>query len=257
VTEITEDMRHQVISDLVDGYMPPRTYAESWDAKGLYAASIEKLGIDVPVMKWAAEEGVDQEVMRERITEAADKMMAEKAEAFGTETMQQIEKQLLLQTIDAKWREHLLRLEHLRSVIGFRGYAQRDPLNEFKSEAFQLFETLLNGLRQDVTQKLAQVRPITKAEQEAMIAQFQAVQAAQAARTAPMPAPAPAATPVPAVPVPAVPVPEMAMAEGDLPGERLAGFVEEDPATWGNPGRNDSCPCGSGRKFKHCHGRLS
>jgi preprotein translocase subunit SecA len=245
VTEIAEDMRHQVIADLVDAHMPPRTYADAWDAKGLYAASIEKLGLDVPVMKWAAEEGVDQEVMRERITEAADKLMAEKADAFGAETMQQIEKQLLLQTIDAKWREHLLRLEHLRSVIGFRGYAQRDPLNEFKSEAFQLFESLLNGLRQDVTQKLAQVRPITKAEQDAMLAQ---IQAAQAARTA---AVAPAVADIPA------PAPEMALADGVAPGERRAGFVEDDPATWGNPGRNDACPCGSGRKFKHCHGKLA
>jgi preprotein translocase subunit SecA len=252
VTEITEDMRQQVVSDLVDAHMPPRTYAEAWDAKGLYAACIEKLGIDVPVMKWAAEEGVDQEVMRERITEAADKLMAEKADAFGTETMQQIEKQLLLQTIDAKWREHLLRLEHLRSVIGFRGYAQRDPLNEFKSEAFQLFEGLLNGLRQDVTQKLSQVRPITKAEQEAMMAQIQAV---QAARMAPAPALAPAALPEPVSAAAPAPVPSMA--GGEAPAVRRAGFVEDDPATWGNPGRNDACPCGSGNKFKHCHGRLA
>ena len=89
--------------------------------------------------------------MRERIYEATDKMMAEKAEAFGAETMRNIEKQLLLQTIDAKWREHLLTLEHLRSVIGFRGYAQRDPLNEYKTEAFTLFETMLNALRGDIT----------------------------------------------------------------------------------------------------------
>ncbi len=237
VTEIALDMRHHVVSDLVDSYMPPKSYADAWDAKGLYAACIERLGIDAPVMKWAEEEGVDQEVMRDRIAAAADRQMAEKAEAFGQDTMQSIEKQLLLQTIDAKWREHLLRLEHLRSVIGFRGYAQRDPLNEFKSEAFQLFETMLNGLRQDVTQKLAQVRPITRAEQEAMLAQI------QAARPAAVPAPAP--------------VPEMALAGGEAPGERRAGFVEDDPATWGNPGRNDPCPCGSGNKFKHCHGKLA
>jgi preprotein translocase subunit SecA len=236
VTEITTDMRHQVIEDLVDTYLPPKSYADAWDAPGLYAACIEKLGLDVPVMKWAAEEGVDQDAMRERITEASDKLMADKTETFGTDTMQSIEKQLLLQTIDAKWREHLLRLEHLRSVVGFRGYAQRDPLNEFKSEGFALFESLLNGLRQDVTQKLAQVRPITKAEQEAMLAQ---AQAAAATRAAP---PVAAAAP--------------AMALADAAAEPRVGFVESDPATWGNPGRNDLCPCGSGKKFKHCHGKL-
>ncbi len=107
---------------------------------GLYAACIEKLGLDLPMIGWADEEGVDDEVIRERLEEASDKLMAEKAEAFGPDTMRQIEKQILLQTIDGKWREHLLTLEHLRSVVGFRGYAQRDPLNEYKTEAFQLFE---------------------------------------------------------------------------------------------------------------------
>jgi preprotein translocase subunit SecA len=219
-----------VVNDLVAEYMPPRSYADAWDAEGLYAAVIEKLGLDLPVLKWAAEEGVDQDAMLERITEASDKMMAEKAEAFGIDTMRSIEKQLLLQTIDAKWRDHLLRLEHLRAVVGFRGYAQRDPLNEYKTEGFQLFENMLNGLRQDVTQKLSQVRPISPEEQQAMLAQIAAQQAAAQPKVA-----------VAAAPVAAA----------------LAGFDEKDPATWGNPGRNDLCPCGSGEKFKHCHGKLA
>jgi preprotein translocase subunit SecA len=239
VNEIAEDMRHGVVADLVDAYMPPRSYADAWDAEGLYAACIEKLGMDLPVLKWAAEEGVDQDAMRERIIEASDKMMAEKTAAFGPDTMRSIEKQVLLQTIDGKWREHLLRLEHLRAVVGFRGYAQRDPLNEYKTEGFQLFENMLNGLRQDVTQKLSQIRPITPEEQQAMLAQIAAQQQQQqqaaAQVVAPQAAPAPAAPPAP----------------------RLAGFDETDPATWGNPGRNDLCPCGSGEKFKHCHGRLA
>jgi preprotein translocase subunit SecA len=155
--------------------------------------------------------------------------------------MRQIEKQVLLQTIDAKWREHLLRLEHLRSVVGFRGYAQRDPLNEYKTEGFALFESMLNTLRQDVTQRLALVRPLSEEESRAMMAQFIAQNQ-------------PAATATPA-PVPA-PVPAMAMAYAAEPKAR-AGFVEDDPATWGSPGRNDLCPCGSGEKFKHCHGKLS
>jgi preprotein translocase subunit SecA len=158
--------------------------------------------------------------------------------------MQNIEKQVLLQAIDSKWREHLLRLEHLRSVVNFRGYAQRDPLNEYKTEAFQLFEGLLNSLREQVTQQLSRIRPVSKEEQEAMMRQMMA---AQAAAQAPKVVEAAAAA-APAATLAAAPVAEAAT--------RLAGFDEADPTTWGNPGRNDACPCGSGEKFKHCHGRL-
>ena len=231
--EIVRDMRHQVIDDLAEKFLPPRSYAEQWNTEGLYAAMLEKLALDVPVIAWANEEGVDQDAIRERLYEASDAQMAQKAEAFGADTMRQIEKQFLLQTIDAKWREHLVTLEHLRSVIGFRGYAQRDPLAEYKTEAFQLFEHLLDSLREDVTQKLAQVRPMTAEEQEVL---FRQMQERQAALNAPVASAA-------AVAAPKQPV--------------LAGFDEGDPATWGNPGRNDPCPCGSGEKFKHCHGRLA
>jgi len=242
LSEIVSDMREQVIDDLVDAHMPPKTYADQWDTEGLYAEVIAKLGIDVPVMEWADEEGADNDVIRERLEEAADKHMVEKAEAFGQDTMRNIEKQILLQTIDTKWREHLVTLEHLRSVVGFRGYAQRDPLNEYKTESFQLFEGLLDGLRTDVTQKLSQIRPMTEEEQKQMMAQLQEQQkqlqdaasrenASGAAAGAPAAAAAAAAT--------------------------REGFDEHDPATWGNPGRNETCPCGSGKKFKHCHGRLA
>ncbi|MCK0097535.1 preprotein translocase subunit SecA [Yoonia sp. F2084L] len=236
LSEVTKDMRDQVIDDLVHDHMPPKTYADQWDTQGLYASVIEHLGLDVPVIAWAEEEGVDDDDIRERLEEAADKYMAEKAEAFGDDTMRSVEKQILLQTIDAKWREHLLTLEHLRSVVGFRGYAQRDPLNEYKTEGFQLFESMLDGLRTDVTKKLSQIRPMSKEEQEQMIAQMRQQQqaAAQAAAAAAAPAVTAAAT-----------------------GEAREGFDENDPTTWGNPGRNDSCPCGSGKKFKHCHGRLA
>jgi len=232
LSEIIEDMRGEVIDDLVDTYMPPKTYADQWNTEGLYAAVIERLNLDLPVIDWAAEEGVDDEEITERLEKAADEMMAAKAAAFGPESMRMIEKQVLLQTIDTKWREHLLTLEHLRSVVGFRGYAQRDPLNEYKNEAFQLFETMLNSLREDVTQKLAQIRPMTEAEQEAMMQEM-------AAQRAKMEAPAHDATPA------------------ETPEGAAPGFVESDPSTWGNPGRNELCPCGSGKKFKHCHGRLA
>ncbi|MYM55406.1 preprotein translocase subunit SecA [Thalassovita mangrovi] len=233
LSEITKDMRDQVIDDLVDTFIPPKSYADQWNTEGLYAAVIEKLNMDVPVIKWAEEEGVDGDVIAERLEEEADKMMAGKAEAFGADTMRQIEKQILLQAIDGKWREHLLTLEHLRSVVGFRGYAQRDPLNEYKTESFQLFESMLDGLREDVTEKLGQIRPMTEEEQQQLMQQMAAQQAAMQP---------PAEDPEPAA---------------AAPGEAREGFDENDPSTWGNPARNEPCPCGSGKKFKHCHGRLA
>lgn len=225
LSEITSDMREQVIDDLIDQYMPPKTYADQWDTAGFQQAVLEQLNIDLPVAAWCEEEGVDDEVIRERLTEACEEQMAKKAEQFGAENMRNIEKQVLLQAIDAKWRDHLLTLEHLRSVVGFRGYAQRDPLNEYKNESFQLFESMLDSLRTDVTQKLGQIRPMTEEEQREMVAQMQASQAPAAA--------------------PAV--------ENEA---AIEGFKEDDPTTWGNPSRNDPCPCGSGKKFKHCHGRV-
>ncbi|MEL7343226.1 MAG: preprotein translocase subunit SecA [Pseudomonadota bacterium] len=234
LSEITGDMRNQVIDDLIEQYMPPKSYADQWDTEGLKTAVQEQLQLDVPVEDWAAEEGADDDVVAEKLSDAADKFMAQKAAAFGPEQMRSIEKQLLLQTIDGKWREHLLTLEHLRSVVGFRSYAQRDPLNEYKTEAFQLFEALLDGLRTDVTSKLAQVRPLTEEEQKQMVEQMRAQQAAMAG------AAAAAADPLPE------PTEEA----------KAAGFDADNPETWGNPGRNTPCPCGSGRKFKHCHGRL-
>ena len=239
LSEIVQDMRSEVIDDLIDTYMPPKTYADQWDTEGLHAAVVEQLNMDLPVVDWAAEEGVDDDEIAERLDAAAEEMMAEKTAAFGAENMRAIEKQILLQTIDAKWREHLLTLEHLRSVVGFRGYAQRDPLNEYKNESFQLFETMLDSLRQDVTQKLSQIRPMTEDEQKAMMQEIADQRAAmEQAADAKQVGSTPDATPAPSA-------------------DAIEGFDENDPSTWGNPGRNQACPCGSGRKFKHCHGRLA
>jgi preprotein translocase subunit SecA len=228
LSDVVQDMRHQVVDDLVDTFMPPKSYADQWNPEGFRDALREGLNIDLPVSDWAAEEGVDQEAITERVIAAVDSMMDEKTAAFGPEVMRDIEKQILLQTIDRKWREHLLRLEHLRTVVGFRGYAQRDPLNEYKSEAFQLFEGLLNALRVDVSQQLSQIRPMTEDERAAMMQQMLAQQQSLAP-------PPPTVNPS---------------------AEARPGFDDADPATWGNPGRNDACPCGSGKKFKHCHGKL-
>ncbi len=239
LSDVVSDMREQVIDDMIDEYMPPKTYADQWNTEGLHEAVKDKLTIDAPVQDWAAEEGVDDEQIRERLIKAADEMMAQKAVAFGPENMRNIEKQVLLQTIDGKWREHLLTLEHLRSVVAFRGYAQRDPLNEYKNESFQLFEGMLDSLRETVTQQLSRVRPLSEEEQKEMLAQMaaQQAQAQQAVDKAAGQA--------------------EAVAEAQASGDARPGFVEDDPTTWGNPSRNDPCPCGSGKKFKHCHGRLT
>ncbi|MEY8097598.1 preprotein translocase subunit SecA [Falsihalocynthiibacter sp. S25ZX9] len=229
LSEIVQDMRHQVIDDLVDIHMPAKSYAEQWDTEGLYAEILKKIGVDAPVIEWAREEGVDDSDVRERLCDAADKFMAAKAADFGPEEMRGIEKQILLRTIDGKWREHLLTLEHLRSVVGFRGYAQRDPLNEYKTESFQLFEILLDTLREEVSEQLARLpsREEIETMQRAQLEQYKAQQ--QAA---------------------------VAAQQAALPKATTEGFNENNPETWGDPARNDLCPCGSGEKFKHCHGKI-
>ncbi len=229
LSDVISDMRHQIVDDLVDRTMPQGSYAEQWEPEELQREALDKLGIDIPAVAWAEEDGVDQEVMRERMYEAADQLIAQKTEAFGPEQMRGIEKQLLLQAIDTKWREHLLTLDHLRTAVNFRGYAQRDPLNEYKSEAFILFESMLNSLREDVSKQISRIRPLTKDEQDEMLKKLQLQQ--QAMQVA-------------------------AENDGERPTPLVEGFDEMDPATWGNPGRNDPCPCGSGKKFKHCHGKL-
>jgi len=221
LAEITQDMRYQVIDDLVAQFMPPKSYADQWNTEGLQSALLEGVGLEAPVVEWAAEEGVDDDIIREKLEDLGDKFMAKKAVDFGPENMRMIEKQVLLETIDGKWREHLVTLEHLRAVVGFRSYAQRDPLNEYKSESFQLFESLLDSLREQVTQVLGNVRMRSADEQQATMMLQQA-----------------------------------ALKQQMQISEELVSFNENDRSTWGNPGRNESCPCGSGKKFKQCHGKI-
>ncbi len=232
VSETVRDMRHEVVQELVSKHIPERAYAEQWDVTGLKDAVRDQLNLDLPVVEWAAEEGMDDEGMRERITEAADKYAAEKAERFGPEITNYIEKSVVLQTLDHLWREHLVNLDHLRSVIGFRGYAQRDPLNEYKSESFELFQSLLNNLRQAVTSQMMRVELVQQAPEPEQVEMHESHPSL------------------------------MPMSNSDV---FLAEEVEvvapdqrdpNDPSTWGKIGRNEACPCGSGKKFKHCHGAL-
>ena len=155
--DTVRDMRHEVVEEIVTKFIPERAYAEQWDVDGLTNAVRAQLNLDLPIAEWAKEEGIADEEIRERIEKASDELMAKKVARFGPDLMRAVEKQVLLQTLDHLWREHLATLDHLRSVIGFRGYAQRDPLNEYKTEGFELFQALLANLRRAVTGQLAHV----------------------------------------------------------------------------------------------------
>src|SRR4051795_13431459 len=152
------DMRHAVIDDLVAKHVPENAYPEQWDTPGLKAELERVLGLDIPVDEWAKEEGIADEELVSRIEKRADEHMAGKAAQWGPEVIRYVEKSILLQTLDHLWREHLLMLEHLRQVIGLRGYGQRDPLNEYKSESFNLFEAMISKLREAVTAQLMRVQ---------------------------------------------------------------------------------------------------
>jgi preprotein translocase subunit SecA len=235
VGETVRDMRHEVVDELVTKFIPERAYAEQWNVEELTAAVKAQLNLDLPIADWAKEEGIADEEIRERITQAADELMARKATRFGPELMRAVEKQVLLQTLDHLWREHLATLDHLRSVIGFRGYAQRDPLNEYKTEAFELFQTLLASLRRAVTGQLAHAE----------------------IQRQPAPPPPPAGQPqhVNAT----TGEDEMASAEDASPVPIAPTRSKRDPrnpSTWGKVGRNEACPCGSGKKYKQCHGMV-
>src|SRR5690606_8380577 len=163
LSETVAEMRQDVVEDLVAKHIPENAYAEQWDTAGLKEAVLAYLNLDLPVDEWAKEEGIDEEQIRERIQAAADAAAQDRAERFGPDIMAYVENAIMLQTLDHLWREHLVNLDHLRSVVGFRGYAQRDPLQEYKSEAFELFQAMLGNLRQAVTAQLMRVELVREA----------------------------------------------------------------------------------------------
>jgi len=239
VTDVVEDMREDVIDKIVAYTMPEKAYAEQWDVDGLKAQLQHALHLDLPVNDWAQEEGVANEEIRGRILDAADKAFAEKRQFAGDTQINYIEKQVLLQVLDLQWRQHLQQLDQLRSVIHLRGYGQRDPLNEFKEEAFKLFNSMLADLRLMVTRSLMGLR----------------IEGAQEAAPQPRPVPAPAATAAAALQSretkldPDTGVNQM---DPDAPAEDIP-QAEDD---WSSTPRNAACPCGSGKKYKHCHGTI-
>ena len=168
VSEVVNDLRHQLINEIVTQHIPPTAYAEQWNTEGLKQQVGEIFGLDLPIADWAAEEGIADEEIRERLVNATNAQAEAKAKELGPELYGQIEKMVLLQTLDHLWREHLVTLEHLRQVIGFRAYGQRDPLNEYKSEAFVLFENMLGKLRENVTGQLMHVELAPPEDQPAL-----------------------------------------------------------------------------------------
>jgi len=235
LAEMFDEMREEVVENLVEVHFPPGSYAEQWDAPGLTQKLREFLHLDLPIEAWALEEGSGEEQILERVSAAAKARSDERNERYGADIMGYFRKALLLETIDTLWREHLANLDHLRSAVGFRGYAQRDPLNEYKTESFELFQSMLSHLRRDAVSKVMRFELIEK----------------------------PLAPP---------PLPEMHMEhhEIDARGEeivtpdmsspsvaRTQPRDSNNPASWGKVGRNEPCPCGSGKKYKHCHGAFA
>ena len=233
VSETIADMRNVVIEEMVTRHIPPNAYAEQWDTEGLEREVEEGLGLKLPVQQWAKEEGIADDEVKERIQRAADEVMAGKVAKYGAELMRYVEKSVLMQTLDHLWREHLVMLEHLRQVVGLRGFAQRDPLNEYKSEAFSLFEALLSRLRQMVSAQLLNIEIMERPPEQ----QLPEMQASHI---------------------------DASTGEDDAQPVRLSSGAQpkgdrtsQDPKDWGKVGRNEPCPCGSGKKFKNCHGRLA
>ena len=239
--ETIAEMRTGVIEEIVNKAIPENAYPEQWDLAGLRAEVAQYLNLDLPVEEWAKEEGIAEEDIRQRITEAAEAAAKDRAERFGPDVMNYVERSIMLQTLDHLWREHIVNLDHLRSVIGFRGYAQRDPLQEYKAEAFELFQAMLGNLRQAVTAQLMRVELVR-----------------QAADAPPPQAPEAHGQHIDAT-----------TGEDDfgdsavlLRADASAVIAPEDrdpadPATWGKVSRNEPCPCGSGKKYKHCHGTFA
>ncbi len=265
LSETIADMRHEVVDELVATHIPEKAYAEQWNATGLREDALKYLNLSIPVEEWAAEEGIANEEIHDRLRRAADQVFARTASQVGPDIMRQVEKSVLLQTLDNHWREHLQMLDHLRHTIGLRGYGQRDPLNEYKTEAYELFESLLHRLRQEVTAKLMHLeirkaddvppledQPLPKMEahhmdpatgrDEMMDAD---IAASRAARQAPG---------------------SGGGGGNTMLAERPSGTVRNNPgtaldpndtSTWGKVARNAPCPCGSGKKYKHCHGAVA
>ena len=226
-SETIIDMRYEYIEDLVNEYIPENSYPEQWDTQALRNKIKTNLLIDAPVDQWAEEEGIAEDEIITRLKKIIDQIMTIKEKKYGEEVIRKIEKTVLLQVLDILWREHLSRLEHLRTSVSLRGYGQRDPLNEYKTESFELFQSLLIRLREQVTAHLIRVEIVQKENLEKKSDDSSDSRTKKGK--------------------------EKSQDQQKLaPSQTKPNIL--DPKTFGKVGRNAQCPCGSGRKFKHCHG---
>ena len=231
VSDITKEMRHEVVEGLVSDFIPENSYKEQWDLPAFGKFIQEEINLIVPVEKWHDSEDIGREEIIQNVIDETDKGIAKKISEFGIEAIRQIEKQVLLQSVDKSWRDHLLKLDHLRTVVAFRGYAQRDPLNEYKREAFILFESMLARIRIEVTKFMAFVQIMAPEDQEKLEEKL-----AKEAKN-------------------------IAIQSGKISNPKKGRNFSEtseldplNPSSWGRVSRNAPCPCGSGKKYKHCHG---
>ena len=250
VRDIVAEMRNGVIDDLVTNHIPEGAYPEQWDIAGLSEATSGVLNLEAPVADWAKEEGIAEDEIRERLRKLSEESYGKRVEANSEEVMTYVEKQVILQTLDHLWREHIVTLDHLRQVIGWRGYAQRDPLNEYKSEAFELFNTMIGHLREQVTGQMMRVDVVfQEPEPPALPPMFgehldpvTGENEFGGHATGSFGGAGPAA----------------GWAASEMSGDTAVMERDpNDPASWGRVGRNEACPCGSGKKYKHCHGRFA
>ena len=243
-TDVQEDvteMRRDVIEDVVSLCIPENAYAEQWDTENLHVECLRIFGLDLPIDDWATEEGIADQEIQERISDAVNRRLAEKAANYGPDLMRMAEKSLLLQIVDQSWKEHLLHLDHLRQGIGLRAYGQRDPLNEYKTEAFTQFQHMMDRVREAVTSVLCHIELQPAAPETAMFTHHEKQMMEQHETS------------------------EVAIGAGGGGGSGGVATVRRrktedidtnDPSTWGKTQRNAPCPCGSSKKYKHCHGRL-
>ncbi len=241
IKETIDDMRRDTVAELVAKHIPENAYAEQWDASGLRERLKEAVAIDFPTDEWAKEEGIADEEIKERVTTTVDTFYGKKRETYTLEVMDQVEKSILLRTLDKLWREHIITIDHLRQVIYLRSYGQRDPLNEYKTEAFNLFQALVAGLKEQVTAQLMRVEIQFQQEGDDLLPDEDELPDMEAHHID-------ATTGEDDVaPVLAKPTTKKAAAKAPK-------FNPKKPDTWGKVGRNDMCPCGSGKRYKHCHG---
>lgn len=258
VSETVTDMRHEVIEDIVANNVPEKAYSEEWDVTALKEDCHRLLSLDLNISKWAQEEGIADEEILDRITQSSDAQIASKVANYGSDLWAMAEKSLLLQILDQTWKDHLLTLDHLRQGIGLRAYAQRDPLNEYKQEAFSMFETMLSGLREQVTQLLTHIELRVNDQSEQLLNSKD--QETHETREDPAFSGLKPSTNEETSQTTSDNEPDASIQDDENTRSgtlKHAEFNQNDPATWHRIGRNAPCPCGSGKKYKQCHGKLS